>query len=297
VSDRDTYTFGDDDVASRRLARLAALYDPETRALVGRATRRSSEARGARPAPEVADPRSESSAEHDRLGGRVPWGLPARPPALALDLGCGPGWSTRLVHEVAGATRTVGIDASDRYIAEARFRHPALEFVIADVAAPLPIAGADLIVSRFLLTHLARPSEALTAWACGAAPGARLALHETEGLASSHPALTRYYELLGALQAHHGQALYIGALLDGALAATPWRVVESCAVVLDKPVAAMAELHVANLRTWRNDPFARDHFDPHELDDLDAALDALAAGRDTAPPVENLARQIIAALD
>jgi trans-aconitate methyltransferase len=81
VSDRDTYTFGDDDIASRRLARLAALYDAETRALVARA-------------------------------------IPRRP-SLALDLGCGPGWSTHLVHEVSGAPRTVGIDASDRYVAEA----------------------------------------------------------------------------------------------------------------------------------------------------------------------------------
>jgi len=259
VSDRDTYTFGDDDTASRRLARLAALYDAETRALVARA-------------------------------------IPRRP-SLALDLGCGPGWSTRLVHEVSGAPRTVGIDASDRYVAEARRRQPALEFVVADIAQALPISGADLIASRFLLTHLARPADALTAWADGAAPGARLALHETEGLTSSHPALIRYYELVGALQAHHGQVLYIGAMLDGTLATTPWRVVDSRALTLEKPAAAMAELHVANLRTWRNAPFARDHFDPRELDELDSALDALATGRDSAPPVENLARQIVAALD
>jgi trans-aconitate 2-methyltransferase len=71
---------------------------------------------------------------------------------LALDLGCGPGWSTRLVHEVSDALRTVGIDASDRYVAEARRRQPALEFVVADIAQALPIRGADLIVSRFLLT-------------------------------------------------------------------------------------------------------------------------------------------------
>jgi hypothetical protein len=165
------------------------------------------------------------------------------------------------VHEVSGAPRTVGIDASDRYVAEARRRQPALEFVVADIAQALPIRGADLIASRFLLTHLARPADALTAWAEGAAPGARLALHETEGLTSSHAALIRYYELVGALQAHHGQALYIGAMLDGTLATTPWRVVDSRALTLEKPAAAMAELHVANLRTWRNDPFARDHFD------------------------------------
>jgi trans-aconitate 2-methyltransferase len=259
VPERDTYTFGDDDIASRRLAHLAAVYDAETRALVARAT--------------------------------------PRPPSLALDLGCGPGWSTRLVHEVSGATRTVGIDASDRYVAEARRRQPALEFVVADIAQALPILGADLIVSRFLLTHLARPADALTAWAECAAPGARLTLHETQGLTSRHPALIRYYELVGALQAYHGQVLYIGATLEGALASTPWRVVDSRALPLEKSAAAMAELHVANLRTWRNDPFARTHFDPRELDELDTSLDALATGRDSAPPVENLARQIVAALD
>jgi len=259
VSDRNTYTFGDGDVASHRLARLAVIYDAETRALVGRA---------------------------------IP-----RPPALALDLGCGPGWSTRLVHEVSGARRTVGIDASDRYLAEARRRQPALEFVAADVAQALPVRAADLIVARFLLTHLARPADALTAWAEGASPGARLALHENEAFTSSHPALIRYYELVGAMQAHHGQVLYMGAMLDGALAATPWHAIDSRAVAIEKPAGAMAEIHVANLRTWRNDPFARDHFDPRELDELDAALDALATGRDAAPPVENVARQIVAALD
>jgi hypothetical protein len=89
----------------------------------------------------------------------------------------------------------------------------------------------------------------------------------------------------------------MGAMLDGTLAATPWHAVDSRALTLEKPAGAMAEIHVANLRSWRSDPFARQHFDPRELDELDAALDALATGRDSAPPVENLARQIVAALD
>jgi hypothetical protein len=85
-------------------------------------------------------------------------------------------------------------------------------------------------------------------------------------------------------------------MLDGALAATRWRVVDSTLLTLEKPAAAMAEIHAANLRTWRDVPYARDTFDPRELDSLEAALDALAAGRDRAPPVCNLARQVIAVL-
>lgn len=258
MRDRDTYTFGDNDVASQRLRRLAALYEAETRALLARAV--------------------------------------VRPVALAVDLGCGPGWSTRLLHEVTRPARTIGIDASFRYVAEARARNPALEFLVADIARALPVAGADLIVARFLLTHLADPAAALAAWARAAAPGARLALHETEALSSAHAALTRYYELVAQLQAHHGQALGSGALLEGALAGTRWRVVESRALPLDKPAARMAELHVANLRTWRSDPFAREAFPARELDELDAALEALATGGDGAPPVRNVARQIVAEL-
>src|SRR5262249_47303214 len=160
--------------------------------------------------------------------------------------------------------------------------------------AGLPIAGADLVLARFLLTHVARPAAALAAWAAAAAPGARLALHETESLTSAHPALGRYYELVGALQAHYGQALGIGATLEAALDGTGWRVVDSRALVLAKPAARMAALHLATLRTWRDDHFAQATFDRAELDRLDAALAAIVDGTDAAPPVENVARQIVA---
>ena len=258
-SDRESYTFGDDDRASRRLARLAAAYEAETRELIARA-----------------------------IAGR---------PALALDLGCGPGWTTLLVHQASGAARTVGLDVSDRFVEEARRRHSTLEFMVADIAQAVPVGGADFLFARFLLTHLARPADALAAWAAAAAPGARLALHETEAITSEHPALARYYELVAAMQAHHGQVLAVGALLDGALAATNWRVIESRALALEKPAMVMAEIHAANLRTWRTVPFARDTFDPHELDALERSLDAIAEGSDPAPPVRNLARQVIASLD
>jgi hypothetical protein len=68
------YTFGDNRRASARLRRLAELYEPESRDLLRRS------------------------------------GI--RAPRLAVDLGCGPGWSTRLLEAALKPDRTVGLDAS-----------------------------------------------------------------------------------------------------------------------------------------------------------------------------------------
>jgi SAM-dependent methyltransferase len=255
---KEHYTFGDNDRASARLGRLAEIYEPETRALL------------------------------ERSG--------ARAIRLAVDLGCGPGWSTRLVRDVLAPARTVGLDASDRYVGEARRRHgPDVEFEVHDVTrAPFPIDAPDLLLCRFLLTHLRDPEAALATWAAVAAPGALLLLHETESLASPHPALRRYYELLSALQAHYGQALDVGAKLDACLARSGWRVAESRAVPCEKPAAAMAGLHLANVRTWRHDEHARAAFDPHEIDRLEGSLERIAAGEEDAGAVANVLRQVVA---
>ncbi len=255
---KDNYTFGDNSRASARLRRLAELYEPETRELL------------------------------ERHGTRAP--------RLAVDVGCGPGWSTRLLHDVLTPVRTLGLDASERFVAEARCTHgPELEFMVHDVTvAPFPVPESDLLLCRFLLTHLRQPELALGTWASVSAPGARLLVHETERLEAEHPTLRRYYDLIAKLQAHYGQELHVGGRLEGCLAQTPWRLVESRPQMLEKPAASMAELHLANLRTWRADEYARKNFDPCELERLDASLERIASGVEDGGKVWNAARQIAA---
>ncbi len=257
---RDNYTFGDNDRASTRLRlrRLAELYEPETRELL------------------------------QRHGTRAP--------RLAVDLGCGPGWSTRLLHEVLVPLRTLGLDASERFVAEARRSHgPELEFVVHDITrTPFPAPEPDLLLCRFLLTHLRRPELVLATWASISAPGARLLVHETERLEADHPTLRRYYELVAQLQAHHGQAFDVGGQLEGFFAQTPWRLADSQSRMLEKPAASMAELHLANLRTWRAEEYARKNFDPCELERLEASLERIARGVEAGGRVWNAVRQIMA---
>jgi SAM-dependent methyltransferase len=254
----DRYTFGDNDRAAARLVRLAEIYEPVTRELLGR-----------------SGPR--------RAG-------------LAVDLGCGAGWSTRLLRDVLGPVRTVGLDASERFVAAARRRHgPELEFEVHDVtSAPFPVGAPDLLLCRFLLTHLRTTGDVLAAWAAAASPGAQLLVHETESLSAGHPALRRYYELVARLQGHYGQALDVGARLDAAFARSAWRVVDSRAIQLEIPAARMGELHLANLRTWREDEYARRSFDRTEMDELEATLERIVAGSEPAGVVSNVVRQIVA---
>ena len=252
------YPFGDNSRASARLRRLAEMYEPESRALLQRS------------------------------------GMSA--PRLAVDLGCGPGWSTRLLQNVLKPGRTVGLDASAAYIEEAKARHGAsLEFEVHDIAhAPFPVHAPDFLFSRFLLTHLRSLKEVLATWAGVAAPGAWLVSHETESLEAKHPALGDYYRMLDELQRHHGQILHVGALLEGFFSESGWRVVESQRVLLEKPARHMAGLHLANLRTWRIDEYAQRAFATSTVVALEASLERIASDREPGGIVINAARQIIA---
>jgi len=260
-SERMAYTFGDNQEASRRLRRLADVYEPETRDLLN--TVRS-----------VCCDRSFE---------------------LGLDLGCGPGWSTHLIETTLNPKRIVGLEASEAYVAEARSNQPQLEFIQHDVLTiPFPVDNADFIFCRFLLTHLPSPRAAIKSWAHAARPGAMLAIHETEALHSTHSAFSRYYEMVAQMQKHYGQELNVGALLDDAFTGTSWCLIRSESVVLEKPARDMAQLHVTNLRTWGGNDFALHAFDRCEIDQLDGELCSIASGDKEVGVIFNTAKRIIA---
>jgi len=121
-----------------------------------------------------------------------------------------------------------------------------------------------------------------------------LFIHETESLETEHPTLRRYYELVGQLQHHYGQTLYVGGLLDGSFADSGWHVLESRRLSVEKPASRMAELHLANVRTWRHDDYARRAFSSDEIDSIEASLQRIAEGTEEGGVVINAARQIIA---
>jgi SAM-dependent methyltransferase len=257
MSQHEHYTFGDSDLAARRLALLAATFEP-------------------------------SSARLLRL-------VASLSPRHALDLGCGPGYSTRLLHAVVGPAMTTGIDQSAEHVARAReLAPPGVQYDVHDVtAASFPGERPDLLYCRFLLTHLRSPEAALEAWAAAAAEGAALVVEETAEMASDFPALRRYYTLVGDMQAHYGQQLHVGRALAEAPVRSPWRTEHSVVRALQLPARQMARLHLLNLLTWRDDPYARVAFDQAELSRLATELAQVASGAVDAGHVRYGMRQLI----
>lgn len=247
---KNHYTFGDSDRAKRRLALLARAYSDATRAFVAR---------------------------------HAPAGLDT-----ILDLGCGPGHTTRLIREVSGSRRAVGIDASPAQIEAARSEScDGTEYVCHDLLElPYPVPPARLVFSRFLLTHVSDARDALTRFRQLVAPGGALLLQETSHLRAAQPAIARYYELVGDLQAHYAQELYIGSKLADLARDTPFGVEHFADRRFTQPAAVMAELHALNVGTWKDDPYARVAFDRAELEDLEARLFAIASSNDASTPVE-----------
>lgn len=240
---RGHYTFGDNAVAAARLQRLADLFHPSLESFVTDHLQRD--------------------VQH------------------LLDVGCGPGHTTRSLAALFPDARITGIDHSASFIAAAeRAPAPNVTFRVGDVtrsrdAVAPGVAPADALYARFLLTHLPEPGAALAAWATYLAPGALCLLQETAAMTANHPALARYYELVTDLQRRHGQRLDIGRGLAHLPAADQYMVRHSGERHFDLPGSRMAQLHVLNLTTWRHDPLAAS-FDRRELDWLQDELGAIA---------------------
>ncbi|MBV8692166.1 MAG: class I SAM-dependent methyltransferase [Actinobacteria bacterium] len=242
---RGSYTFGDSDLAAERLALVAEVFDAPSRRFLG-------EARAAL---------TES-------------------PSLAVDLGCGPGRTTRLVAELTGAARTVGIDASASFLAEATRLSggDGIEFVEHDVTSvPFPVGPADLVYCRLLLAHLPEPAAIVDRWMTQVRPGGVLAVDEVEFIDTPHPVLARYEELVVALVASRGALMYAGPVIDAMPDGDGWQREATTLIEHLVPVALAARMYGMNFRTWRDDPAITANCSQEDLDQLAADLAELAA--------------------
>jgi SAM-dependent methyltransferase len=229
------YTFRDSSTASDRLALVAAAFEPSTRAFL------------------------------ERVAGRAC--------RRVLDVGCGPGHTTRLLAEVFGDATVVGLDQSEAFLAEARTRGGSrMDFVSGDVTSdPLPAAPADVVFARFVLEHLRDRAAVLGRWFAALEHGGVLLVEDPERIDTDDDVFRTYLGITSGLMADRGGDLYVGREVPGMAATLGGRIVHDAAATVAPPAAEIARIFGLNLAVWRSDPWVTARHPPH-------ALDALAAG-------------------
>lgn len=234
------YTFGDTDIAVTRLRLAAEVFQPEMASFLAQA---------------------QAS------------------PELAYDLGCGPGYTTRIVAGVVGPQRTVGLDASSRFIEIARARPMAgVEYVQHDVTrTPFPCGPGDLLFSHFLLPHLSDPRSALATWATQLRPAGLLLLDEVSDIWTTHPVFLRYLEMVEQVVAAGGGQLYAGKAIEQLIPGDGLAVVSSRLVERPVRTAQAAAMFRLNIASWGASPAARSIFPAPVIAEVAAELDGLAA--------------------
>jgi trans-aconitate 2-methyltransferase len=200
-------------------------------------------------------------------------------PKVAIDLGCGPGFSTDMLSRAGRARETIGLDDSPEFLATARDRFRHCRFIEHDVTrTPFP-ATADIMYVRFLLSHLPEPVELMRQWATQLRPGGVLVLDETEAVESEVDVFRRYLSASAALVASQGARLFVGAELAG----KDYRartLLDECAV-WPVPDSRAATWFLPNTKTvWRSSDVVLGLLSLSEIEGISGALSDLAGSEE-----------------
>jgi trans-aconitate 2-methyltransferase len=243
------YSFGETNLAAERLRVISEVFDPTSEAFISETARNR--------------------------------------PRLALDLGCGPGFTTWLLSRVARPERTVGVDRSEAFLSRARASSaPGEEYVAADVAVvPLRITGIgeqpDLIYARFLASHLPEPEQAISGWAKELEAGGLLLVEEVDSISTEVAAFDEYLKIVSEVLAQHGNELFVGARL----ATTRWddnlRIEVNRTAEVCPSTGQAARMFSMNLPNWRHDPYVEATYPLDKVERLAAELDGLTGFAET----------------
>ncbi|HUF54788.1 MAG TPA: methyltransferase domain-containing protein [Dehalococcoidia bacterium] len=101
----------------------------------------------------------------------VAW-LEAPPGLRWLDVGCGTGELTRAIASAASPASVIGVDQSEKYVAYARERTPAIDYRVGNATAlPVENASLNVAVSGLVLNFVAQPQLAVAEMARATGPG------------------------------------------------------------------------------------------------------------------------------
>jgi SAM-dependent methyltransferase len=233
------YLFGDTDIAAQRLKVLAEVFAESTSTFL-------------------------RDSAIDRLH-------------LAVDLGCGPGLSTRLLAETLRCDRTVGLDNSRHFIRLAQQTQTERgAFYFHDVTSvPFPVGPSDILYCRFLLTHLKEPHEMIKRWATQVHLEGLLLMEEVEWIDTKHPVFGTYLEIVEAMLGHQSNRLYVGPALNTLQNIDVLKLWMNTVRHLPVATDRAAAMFFLNMQTWKDHPFIQKNYSATLIKELEDNLNTL----------------------
>jgi SAM-dependent methyltransferase len=135
----------------------------------------------------------------------------------AVDLGCGPGFTTNMLYNALECSHVYGIDTSPHFLALAAQKFKHCTFIEHDVTVvPFPVQ-ADVMYVRFLLSHCGDAIALVNRWTTQLPAKGKLLIEELESIDTVVPAFKEYLEINSALIASQGASLYVGSPLGSSL--------------------------------------------------------------------------------
>jgi trans-aconitate 2-methyltransferase len=135
------------------------------------------------------------------------------PTNSAIDLGCGPGFTTDMLSRATGCPNVYGIDKSADFLKLATARFKQCTFIEHDVTkTPFPVR-ADVMYLRFLFSHLQDVVELVNRWISELQDNGIVLIEEVEDVTTEAKVFQNYLKINAGLIASQGANLYVGTTL------------------------------------------------------------------------------------
>jgi SAM-dependent methyltransferase len=201
------------------------------------------------------------------------------PAGTAVDLGCGPGFTTEMLAEASGASEVYGFDQSEVFVTMASERFKPLKFLKHDVTkTPFPVKP-DVIYLRFLLSHLCDPVGLINRWVKELNPGGIMLIDETEGVETEIDAFRKYQKINRGLISSQGARLYIGETLSlGVYNAAI--LMNECVELPVKNCDAAAMFYPNTISVWEKEKYVLDSVSAQERKRISGSIKEIMSSND-----------------
>ena len=133
---------------------------------------------------------------------------------IALDLGCGPGFTTDMIYKTLKCEKVYGFDNSKEMLEYAKKQFKHCSFVFHDVTNfPFPFKS-DFMYTRSLLSHMENAVDLVNKWIDELKEGGWLFIEEVEDIDTDIEAFEKYIHINRGLVASTGAVLYVGKILS-----------------------------------------------------------------------------------